>query len=77
MKNLRTYLKPWMKMMIIGFLIKTTGTFLELLLPGILSRIIDEIVPAGQMDQIILWGALMVSALPDLRKDGRIYDSFH
>ena len=62
MKNLRTYLKPWMKMMIIGFLIKTTGTFLELLLPGILSRIIDEIVPAGQMDQIILWGAIMVIA---------------
>lgn len=59
MKSLKTYLQPWMKMIALGFTIKVTGTFLELFLPQILSRIIDDIVPAGDMNQIVLWGSVM------------------
>lgn len=46
-------------MIALGFTIKVTGTFLELFLPQILSRIIDDIVPAGDMNQIVLWGSVM------------------
>ena len=47
-------------MMAIGLTIKALGTFLELLLPEILSRIIDEIVPAKDRDAIIMWAVIMV-----------------
>lgn len=60
MKTLRTYLQPWMKMIVGGLVIKVTGSFLELFLPEILSRIIDEIVPQGNMQQIVLWSGVMV-----------------
>ncbi len=59
MKSLKSYLQPWMKMIAFGLTIKITGTFLELFLPQILSRIIDDIVPAGDMKQIAVWGGLM------------------
>lgn len=59
MKSLKSYLQPWMKMIVFGLTIKITGTFLELFLPQILSRIIDDIVPSGDMKQIALWGGIM------------------
>lgn len=59
MKSLKTYLQPWIKMIAFGLTIKITGTFLELFLPQILSRIIDDIVPSGDMKQIALWGGIM------------------
>lgn len=46
-------------MIVFGLTIKITGTFLELFLPQILSRIIDDIVPSGDMKQIALWGGIM------------------
>ena len=59
-KRLRDYLKPCAKMMTIGLTIKAVGSFLELLLPDILSMIIDEIVPSGDKNGIIFWGFIMV-----------------
>jgi hypothetical protein len=47
------------KMMTIGLTIKAVGSFLELLLPDILSMIIDEIVPSGDKNGIIFWGFIM------------------
>ena len=58
-KRLRDYLKPCAKMMTIGLTIKAVGSFLELLLPDILSMIIDEIVPSGDKNGIIFWGFIM------------------
>lgn len=46
--------------MAFGFVIKAGGTFLELLLPDILSRIIDEAVPAKDSRQILIWMGIMV-----------------
>lgn len=59
-KRLRDYLKPCAKMMVIGLTIKAVGSFLELLLPDILSMIIDDIVPSGDKSGIIFWGFIMV-----------------
>ena len=58
-KTLRSYLKPWMKMMAAGLTIKVIGSFMELFLPEILSRIIDDIVPTGDMNRIIYWSLVM------------------
>lgn len=58
--KLRNYVKPLSKMIAIGLTIKAVGSFLELLLPDILSKIIDEIVPSGDRNGILLWGLIMV-----------------
>ena len=64
MKRLRDYLKPCAKAMAFGFAIKASGTVLELMLPNILSRIIDDAVPAKDSRQIIiLMGVMVVCAL--------------
>ena len=42
--------------------IKLLGTLSELMLPYILEHIIDKVVPAGQIAQVIGWGLLMFAA---------------
>jgi ATP-binding cassette subfamily B protein len=59
-KRLRDYLKPCAKMMAVGLTIKAVGSFLELLLPDILSMIIDDIVPSGDRNGILFWGCVMI-----------------
>lgn len=47
--------------MIVGLLIKTIGTLIELALPYILSYILDDLVPNdGRLSMIILWGGIMI-----------------
>ncbi len=46
--------------MILGFLVKFTGTIVELALPMILSFMIDDIVPTGNKNLIYLWGGVML-----------------
>ena len=46
-------------MMAAGLTIKVIGSFMELFLPEILSRIIDDIVPTGDMNRIIYWSLVM------------------
>ena len=53
-------MKPCTKMIAVGLTIKAVGSFLELLLPDILSKIIDEVVPAGDQNGILFWGGVMV-----------------
>ena len=50
--------KHW-KLVALAILIKFLGSVSELSLPYILEYIIDEIVPAGNMTQVLLWGSLM------------------
>ena len=58
--NLR-YIKPFIGIMIVGLLIKTIGTLIELALPYILSYILDDLVPNdGRLSMIILWGGIMI-----------------
>ena len=47
---------------ILAIFLKLIGTMTELTLPYILEYMIDEVVPAGNMRNVILWGLLMFVA---------------
>lgn len=58
-KKIFAYLKPYVFRMIIGLIIKLTGTIAELALPWILSYIIDDVIPLKSIKLITLWGGAM------------------
>lgn len=60
MKTVIKYLKPHFPRMTVGFVIKFTGTVMDLLLPYILAYIIDEVVLQKDINKILLWGLLMI-----------------
>ena len=60
MKRLLKYLKPFIPRMSLGFAVKVIGTVVELVIPWILSYIIDDLIPLGEMDPVIIWGVLMI-----------------
>ena len=60
MKLIFRYMKPYAKSILLVIVLKLTATVSELLLPYILERLIDEIVPRQQMGQVFFWGFLMV-----------------
>lgn len=43
-----------------SMVIKLLGTVTELMIPYILAHLIDDVVPLGRMELVILWGSLMV-----------------
>lgn len=59
-KILTQYLRPFYARMAVGFLIKFTGTLMDLLLPWILAYMIDTVIPADHGNEILLWGLFMV-----------------
>lgn len=60
MKHIITYLKPYGLRMLMGFIIKVAGTFMDLGLPWVLAYIIDEVIPLKEVKYILLWGVLML-----------------
>lgn len=60
MKKILSYLKPYVPRMILGLIIKFTGTIMDLLLPWILSYTIDEVVPQRDVPLVFFWGAVMI-----------------
>ncbi|NLD33450.1 MAG: ABC transporter ATP-binding protein [Clostridiales bacterium] len=60
MNTLLQYLKPHTGIMTWTFTVKLFAAMMDLLIPSILARIIDKIVPLGEPRQIYLWGGLMV-----------------
>lgn len=60
MKTVLQYVKPKLPVMGIQLAIKFFGTIIELLLPWMLSRILDDAVPAYDVSAIWVWGVLMV-----------------
>lgn len=54
------YLKPYFRRMSFGFLIKFTGTVMDLFIPYILAYIIDSVIPEGDRSGILLWGLVML-----------------
>ena len=60
MKRIAAYLRPFIPRMSFGFLIKVLGTLVELAIPWILSHIIDDIIPLGEMKPVVVWGGLMI-----------------
>ncbi len=62
MRMIFRYLKPFVPRMSLGLFIKFTGAAVELLLPWILSYMIDEVAPSKDMTRIGWWGVAMVLA---------------
>ncbi|MBQ7915385.1 MAG: ABC transporter ATP-binding protein [Firmicutes bacterium] len=60
MKTITGYLKPYTGRMILGFLVKVLGTFMDLGLPWVLAYIIDEVIPQESYKLIALWGVVML-----------------
>ena len=60
MKLMLSYLKPFRKRMIVGFIIKVFGTVIELFIPYILTHILKNIVVKENVGLILLWGGVMV-----------------
>lgn len=54
------YLKPYVWRMVVQLTVKLSGTVVELLLPGMLSMILDDYAPVGDMRGVWLLGAGMV-----------------
>ena len=59
MKTLLKYLRPYLGRMGVGFLIKTSGTVSELMLPYILSYILKDVITRS-MGDIVFWGCMMI-----------------
>ena len=60
MKMLLRYLRPSARSMSFGLSVKVFATLLELMLPYILSHILDVIVPRQSITLILLWGGAML-----------------
>ena len=56
MKTITGYLKPYIGRMILGFIVKVLGTFMDLGLPWVLAYMIDEVIPQNSYSLIALWG---------------------
>ena len=56
------YLKPFVPRMSLGLTIKFIGSVMDLLLPWILSYMIDEVAPTGDMGLVAIWGGAMIGA---------------
>lgn len=61
MKYVFFYLRPYVPKMLVGFLIKFTGTIMDLCLPWILAYVIDKVIPIGQIGSVIWWGVVMLA----------------
>ncbi len=61
MKTILKYLEPYRNRMILGFIIKILGTFMDLGLPWVLAYIIDDVIPLGSVKLIVLWGGVMLA----------------
>jgi len=59
MKTILRYLRPYLSKMILGISGKFLGTMCELLLPFILSHILEKVAPRQDLTQILLWGGVM------------------
>lgn len=59
-KILSIYLRPYYGRMLVGFLIKFTGTIMDLCLPWILAYMIDTVIPKNERNGIYIWGLVML-----------------
>ena len=57
---LAKYIRPYFGQMGYGFVIKFTGTIMDLCIPYILAHIIDEVIPQQDRALVLWWGAGMI-----------------
>lgn len=59
MKRLIEYIKPYAGVISLQFVIKFTGTIMDLFIPWLLSYIIDDVVPTKNIKSVFIYGGLM------------------
>lgn len=60
MKLLSKYLKPYVGRMSVGFTIKVVGTVAELILPVLLTHILERVIVRESVPEIIWYGIVMI-----------------
>ncbi len=60
MKRILSYLKPFRLRMLVGFIIKVTGTMAELILPYILTHILENVIAELNVGKVVFYGVVMV-----------------
>ena len=60
MRLILRYMKQYTGKITVSMVVKLLGSVTELLIPYILEHLIDEVVPLGELDKVLLWGSLMV-----------------
>ncbi len=60
MKVLGKYLYPFRWRMLLGLGIKISGTLVELLLPYILTHILDNVIVTLRVENVVFWGIMMI-----------------
>jgi len=60
MKYIWKYIKPYTLIISFTLLLKLVAAMMDLLIPSVLAKIIDDIVPTGDKNAIYYWGAIML-----------------
>lgn len=60
MKKILNYLSPYKNKIALGLSIKGFATIIELLLPFLLAKVIDDIIPLEQLNLVVVYGVLML-----------------
>lgn len=60
MSTILKYMKPYKFYMLWTLCFKFLAALLDLFIPSVLAKIIDDIVPTGNMRMIIVWGGIMI-----------------
>ena len=62
MQKILKYYKPYIFKVLICLIIKISGIVMELLIPILLSYLLDTVVPNKSMGEIVFYGFLMIGA---------------
>lgn len=60
MKGIIKYIKPYGPYMLLTLFLKFTAAIMDLLIPSLLAKIIDDIVPLQNTRLIFMWGGVMI-----------------
>ncbi len=60
MKGILKYAKPYAAYMLLTLFLKFAAAMMDLFIPSLLAKIIDDIVPTGQERLILFWGGIMI-----------------
>lgn len=60
MRGLLKYIKPYIFYMFLTLCLKFTAALMDLLIPSLLAKIIDDIVPGRDIRMIFVWGGVMI-----------------
>lgn len=60
MKTILSYLKTYRKRMLAGFCVKVSGTMAELILPFILTHILEKVITKKSIREIVFYGVIML-----------------